>query len=287
MRGSAASMTVLRPSSASEAVSLFKKHPAALPLAGGTDLMVSWNMGLLNGKSILDLSSVAQWRRIEPRKEGVRIGALVTHLELQRHPVIRRELPLLVDACAVIGAVAIQNRGTLGGNIANASPAADTFPPLSVYGAVVRVVSATGPKEIPVSEFFAGAKKTVLGTGELIAAVDIPFSRPRPSRGYFRKVGTRAAQALSKIVAAGLIRLSRTGTVEDVRFAVGSAAPTVRRLKAAEGFLQGRRLTPAAIKEAAGLAGRDIAPIDDIRSTAAYRLGVTRNLLEDFLKEAL
>ncbi len=283
MRGSAESMTLLRPRSALEALEAFEKNPGALPLAGGTDVMVLWNMGLLNGKSVVDLSRIGEWRGIKAGKDGVRVGSLVTHTELQRHPVIRREFPLLAQACALIGAIAIQNRGTIGGNIANASPAADTFPPLAVYEAVVHAASSRGRRALPFLDVFAGPKKTHLRPGELIEAVEIPYARPRPARAYFRKVGTRAAQALSKTVAAGLLWLSRDKTVAESRFALGSVAPTIRRARKAEDYLRGRKLTAESVGRAMELVGAEIAPIDDVRSTAAYRFAVSKNLFKEFL----
>jgi carbon-monoxide dehydrogenase medium subunit len=172
----------------------------------------------------------------------------------------------------------------LGGNIANASPAGDSFPPLAVYEAIVRTTSAQGSRSVPFSEIFAGVKKTKLNAGELIEAVEIPFLKRRPSRQYFRKVGTRAAQALSKTVAAGLLWLAKDGTVEELRFALGSMATTVKRLRAAETFLRGKALTPAAIDAACVLLEKDVAPIDDVRSTAQYRLTVSKNMLRSFLE---
>lgn len=284
MRGAPKTMSVLRPRSAGEAVKIYAKTPHAVPLAGGTDFMVVWNMGMANGKTILDISNVREWKKIETFKDCVRLGALVTHSEIQENPVIRARFPLLMQACATIGALAIQNRGTLGGNIANASPAGDTFPPLCVYEAVVHAASLKGKRRIPMSEIFTGVKKTRLEAGELIEAVEIPYPARRPSRQFFRKVGTRAAQALSKVVAAGLLWLDRAGRVEELRVALGSVAPTVRRLKEAEGFLRGKKLTREMMERACELVRRDISPIDDIRSTAEYRLKVTENLLRSFLE---
>ncbi len=284
MRGIAESMAWIRPRSAREALERLAERPEALPLAGGTDFMVAWNAGLQNHRTILDLSRVAEWGSIHATKAGVIVGALATHSTLQRHPAIRRDFPLLPKACALIGALAIQNRGTLGGNIANASPAGDTFPPLAVYEAIVHVASREGRRAVPFTDIFAGVKKTTLRPGELITAVELPFPRTRPKRSYFRKVGTRAAQALSKTVAAGLLWLSSGGAVEELRFALGSMAPTVRRLKSAESFLRGKRLDGPAIDHACTLLERDVSPIDDVRSTAEYRLAVSRNLLREFLE---
>lgn len=284
MRGHPGAMELLRPRSALEAAEIFAKVPHAIPLAGGTDFMVAWNAGLLNRKTILDLAGVGEWGRIEKIPGGLRVGALVTHSRLQGDPVVRREFPLLVEACATIGAVQIQNRGTLGGNIGNASPAGDTFPSLAVYEPTLHLASRGGRREIPFQEVFAGVKRTTLRPGELIEAVELKFLPRRPSRQIFRKVGTRAAQAISKTVAAGLLWLSRDGAVEELRFALGSMAPTVRRLNEAEAFLAGQRLTPEVIEDAVELLARDVSPIDDVRSTRDYRLRVSGNLLRSFLE---
>ncbi len=198
---------------------------------------------------------------------------------------MRVRFPLLVSACSVVGGVAIQNRGTLVGNVANASPAGDTFPPLAVYDAVVHAISPQGKRAIPVLDVFAGVKKTTLGPSELIEAVAIPFPRRPPARQLFRKVGTRAAQALSKVVAAGLLWKRKDGRIEELRFALGSVAPTVRRLRRVEALVAGERPTPALLDEAARLVAEEISPIDDVRSTADYRRFVSQALLRDFLAE--
>jgi CO/xanthine dehydrogenase FAD-binding subunit len=193
---------------------------------------------------------------------------------------------LLVTACSVVGAAQIQNRGTLGGNIANASPAGDTFPPLAVYEAVVHCAGPAGRRTVSIHEIFAGVKKTTLKPGELIAAIELPFPAKPPTRAVFRKVGTRAAQSISKTMFAGLLWLAKDGTVADARLSFGSLAPTVKRLRSAEKFLAGRRLDAAAAAGAAALLTDDVSPIDDIRSTRDYRLEASRNLLVRFLEGA-
>ncbi len=285
MRGDAKSMAVLSPRSAREALASYAKAPSALPLAGGTDVMVGWNVGLLNGRTILDLSRVAEWRKIKVSASGVEIGALVTHAAIQKHPVLAKRFPLLAAACATVGAAQIQNRGTLGGNIANASPAGDTFPPLAVYEAVVRVAGPSGKRDVPFLEIFKGVKKTHLAPGELIESVFLPFPKPG-ARGAFRKVGTRMAQAISKTMFAGLIWTNKK-VVHDVRLAFGSMAPTVRRLTSAETHLKGKELTAENIGQAIELIMDDVSPIDDIRSTREYRSVVSRNILAAFLKGEL
>ena len=286
MRGDPRTMTVLSPRSAAEAVRALAKSPAAVPLAGGTDLMVIWNMGLLNGRTVVDLSRVAEWKKIAASKDAVRIGSLVTHAQIQKHPILRARFPLMVSACATVGAAQIQNRGTLGGNVANASPAGDTFPPLAVYEARVHCLGHAGRRVVSIHDIFTGVKKTSLKPGELIEAIELPFPAKPPTRGVFRKVGTRAAQSISKTMFAGLIWVKKDGTVEDARLSFGSLAPTVRRLRSAERFLIGRRLDDAAAAGAAALLTDDVSPIDDIRSTRDYRLEASRNLLVRFLEGA-
>jgi CO/xanthine dehydrogenase FAD-binding subunit len=276
-------MTVLRPRGLQEALRLYAANPGAVPLAGGTDFMVAWNAGQGNGRTILDLSRIAAWKKIVETGSGLQVGALVTHGELQRHPLVRKRLPLLVEACGTIGGRQIQARGTLGGNIANASPAGDTFPPLAVYEARVRLRTEHEARTLPVLEVFTGVKKTALAPFELIESIEIDFPR-RPSRQMFRKVGTRAASAISKTVAAGILWSSKDGRIREVRFALGSMAPTVRRLRSVETLLAGEKPTRALVEEAAALVENDVAPIDDLRSTKAYRLEVSRNLLRSFLR---
>jgi xanthine dehydrogenase small subunit len=285
MRGAAAKMTVLRPRTPREALAMLGRTPEAVPLVGGTDLMVIWNLGDLNDRTILDLSQLrtSPWARIAPAPGGLRLGALVTHTAAQQHAIVRRRFPLLAAACATIGGVQIQNRGTICGNVANASPAGDTFPALAVYDAQVLVASAAGRRRVPFLDIFAGVKKTTLGPGELIEAIELPLIARRPQRQMFRKVGTRAAQAISKTVAAGLLWLAPDGTVRDVRLALGSMATTVRRLPSVERAVTGRRLTPAVIANAVALVAADVSPIDDIRSTATYRLATSQRLVAAFL----
>jgi CO/xanthine dehydrogenase FAD-binding subunit len=278
-------MTVVRPTSGAQAVAEYARHPDALVLAGGTDVMVLWNAGLLNRRAVLDLSGVREWRRLRAARSALRVGALVTHAELRQSPLVRRRFPLLSRACAEVGGVAIQNRGTLAGNVANASPAGDTFPALAVYEAVVHAVSPAGPRALSVLGVFAGVKKTTLRPSELIAAIELPFPSRKPARQMFRKIGTRAAQALSKVVAAGLLWRRKDGRIDELRFALGSVAPTVRRLRRVEELVAGQRVTSRLLDEAARLTASEISPIDDVRSTADYRRHVSQALVRQFLAD--
>lgn len=282
MRGDANSMKVLRPATAEEAVALYADDTEARPLAGGTDFMVSWNAGELNGHTVIDLSRLSGWRRIRPTAVGLRLGALVTHAQLHSHATVRKHFPILAEACGTIGGSQIQTRGTIGGNIANASPAGDTFPPLLVYDTVVNLRSASGRRAVPLADVFVGVKETSLAEGELIESVDLVTPK-RGVRHFFRKVGTRRASAISKVVAAGLLRLDREGRIRELRFALGSMAPTARRLSEVEAFVRGKRPSAKLAKEAALRLERDVSPIDDFRSTAEYRLHVARGLLRSFL----
>ncbi len=283
MRGDAAGMDLVRPASAAEAVRAFGRRPDALPLAGGTDLVVAWNAGQLNRRVILDLSGIREWTRVRAGRKSVSVGALVTHTQIEEHALIRKRFPLLVDACSMVGGVAIQNRGTLAGNVANGSPAGDTFPPLAVYDALVHAVSPAEKRSIRFLNVFAGVKKTTLRPAELVETIEIPFLPRRPTRQLFRKVGTRAAQALSKVVAAGLLWSGRDGRIEELRFALGSVAPTVRRLRRVEALVAGERVTPALLEQASHLVAEEISPIDDVRSTADYRRYVSQALVRQFL----
>jgi len=198
MRGAPATMTLLRPRSPAEALRLYARNPEAIPLAGGTDFMVGWNAGQANGRTILDLAALESWARIKFSRTALRIGALATHGAIQRDRQVRRHLPLLVEACATVGGLQIQNRGTLGGNIANASPAGDSFPPLAVYEAVVEIASARGRRQLPFASVFAGVKKTALRPGELIEAIHVPIPRP-PSRQTMMSVAPRLASSLAEM----------------------------------------------------------------------------------------
>lgn len=251
------------------------------PFAGGTDLMVLLESGKLKARRLLDISSLADLRGIVASPEMIAIGALVTYTELLESDAVARELPLLREAARQTAAVAIQNRGTVGGNIANASPAADLPPALLVYDAIIEVGSIRGRRHIPYADFHRGYKQMDLAADELILSVNVP-RRKGSLKQVYRKVGTRRAQAISKICFAAAAAVE-DGTIRNVRVALGSVAPTVVRARTAERALEGRSLDPETIAHARAALSLDIAPIDDVRSTASYRRRVASNLLEDFL----
>ena len=274
------------PANVSEATAWLAREPGAWqPFAGGTDLMVLLESGKLTHKRFLSLSKLTELRGITVTSNAVTIGALTTYSELQRHALLRAEFPLLCAAARETGGVATQNRGTLGGNIANASPAADSPPALLVYDAALEIVSAAGTRCSPYFGFHTGYKKMQLAPDELIGCVRLP-RRATAWRQYYRKVGTRRAQAISKVCFAGAARM-KDGTIDDIRIALGSVAPIVLRAVKTEDMLRGKKPTAEIVTAAGESLLREISPIDDIRSTARYRFRVTQNLFEEFLSQLL
>ena len=280
---------LVTPASLSEALDDLATHPGARPFAGGTDLMVLLEAGHLPPGRYGDLQHCHELLGIEYGAEGVAIGAMTSYTEIRNSPELATDYPLLGMAAAETGGVATQNRGTIGGNIANASPAADTPPALIVYDASLELISARGARRVHYDQFHQGYKKMDLQPGELIARVHMPprpIVRQKPDavswRDYYRKVGTRRAQAISKVCFAGSLEMD-AGVVKEVRIALGSVAPTVIRARRTEEALRGRRLDAAAIDNARRALLSEIAPIDDIRSTARYRARVAVNLLREFL----
>jgi len=276
-------------SSLDEALGLLAAEPGAwTPFAGGTDLMVLLEAGRLPQRRFLDLWRVDELRGIAAGPDEVVIGALATYTDLLRDPVITAQFPLVADAAKVTGATAIQNRGTVGGNIANASPAADLPPALLVYDASIELVSKAGLRTVPYHAFHTAYKQMDLAPGELIRGVTLPRAGFRSAalegcrwKQTYRKVGTRRAQAISKLCFAATAVVD--DRIREIRIALGSVAPTVVRARHAENALRGRALDAHVISEARAALGRDIAPIDDVRSTAEYRLKVAGNLLQEFL----
>jgi CO/xanthine dehydrogenase FAD-binding subunit len=260
---------------------LERERGAIQPFAGGTDLMVLFEAGRLTHKKFLSIWKLPELKGIATAPEHVTIRALTTYTEVQQHPVLQKEFPLLCKAARETGGVATQNRGTLGGNIVNASPAADSPPALLVYDAQLEIISSRGARWIPYHGFHAGYKKMDLRADELIRSIRLPRASQSWCQ-YYRKVGTRKAQAISKVCFAGRAMIDG-GKIQEIRIAVGSVAPIVLRCVAAEKALHNQQVNESAISLAKAALGREIAPIDDIRSTAAYRLRVAQNCLEEFL----
>lgn len=288
MRSDPSDYQLVAPGSLQAAVSLLAAEPGAwLPIAGGTDVMVQYAAGKLAARKLLSIWNLPELRQIEILPDEIRIGAGCTYTDLRKHEVVRRELSLLASAAQWTGGIANQNRGTIGGNIVNASPAADSLPALLVYDAELILISARGERRLPYLVFHTGYKKTRLLPDELIRAICLSrkFSNYVP---YARKVGARNAQAISKVCIAALGLLSSgaadTSRIEDVRIALGSVAPVPLRLIGTEKAVQGKVIDQALLTLARQTAIREISPIDDIRSTAQYRAAVTGNLIVEFLE---
>ena len=269
MRTAIGELRLLRPKTWRDALGMLHDDPHLVPLAGCTDLYVALNFGTLTAgdSRFLDLWPLAPLRRITMTSDGLTIGALATYTDIIKSRHVRKALPMLVEAARQIGGPQIQNRGTIGGNIANASPAGDTLPVLAAADAIVILRSAAAERRVPFDKFYTGYRTTVRRPDELIVSVEIP-----PQRGtqWFRKVGTRAAQAISKIVMAGV-------RDDPPRIAIGSVAPTVVRVPRTEAAL-----AAGSIDDAVKMLAEEIKPIDDVRSTADYRRTVTLNLLRRF-----
>jgi CO/xanthine dehydrogenase FAD-binding subunit len=273
---------LVMPRTLDDALALLRDEPGVWrPFAGGTDLMVLLEAGRLEHRKFFSIRHLKELRGVEARDGHVRVGALTTYTEVRRNDVLGRDFPMLGRAARETGGIAIQNRGTIGGNIANASPAADTPPALLAYDAEVELVSFAGTRRVPYADFHTGYKQTVMREDELVACVRLPLRR-EGTRHFYRKVGTRRAQAISKVCFAATAE-TMGGTLREVRIALGSVAPVVLRCVKTEAVLRGRRPGDELTSEALAELAREITPIDDVRSTARYRTRVAQNLLGEFL----
>jgi putative cofactor-binding repeat protein len=256
------------------------------PIAGGTELMVALGAGRLTQKNLLSINHLKELRFINATDSEVTIGSGATFTDIRKHPVIASDFSLLVQAASWTGSIANQNRGTLGGNIVNASPAADSPPALLAYDAVLTLISTRGTRTMPYADFHLGYKKTALAPDELLHSITLPrrFNAYIP---YTRKVGTRNAQAISKVAIAALARMNN-GIIEDMRIGAASLRDRPTRLTATEQALLNQPITPQTIDQTIAAARAALAsetlPIDDIRSTAKYRSAVAGNLVEEFLR---
>jgi CO/xanthine dehydrogenase FAD-binding subunit len=271
---------VLDPRDLGEALALRAAHPEAMPLAGGTDVMVYLEGGAIDPPRFLNLWGLTELGGITRTGDGLRIGALATHTDIVRNPDAQALAPALVEACRTVGAVQIQNRGTLGGNIVNASPAGDTLPVLLALDARFELHSAArGARRVPAATFWQGYRRMDLAPDELLVAVHLP-SPASGDRTHFRKVGTRQAQSISKVVLGARVRFDGE-VVTEARVAFGSVAATPVRCPLTEAALVGRRHSDLA--SVADTVAMEIRPIDDVRSTAEYRLDVAVRVLRAWL----
>ncbi len=264
-------MTVLMPESLAEACELLAANQDAVPMAGGTDLLVHWPQNLgAHGRTYLDLSRVDELKPLEWRDDALVLGGLTTYWDVIRDRRAWRDLPLLIDAGRQVGAVQIQARGTWAGNIVNASPAADGVPVLMAYDAIVELVSSAGSEDVPLADFYLGYKQMRRRPDQLIRAIRVPLADHDVE--IFEKVGSRRAQAITKI------GVAITHSDDGWRVVANSMAPTVCRCPALEKMLEdGVQVgSPEDLMDAVR---QDVKPIDDIRSTARYRESVMARVI--------
>ena len=284
MRSAPSSYELVAPRSLEGALTLMAKEPGAwTPVAGGTELMVQFGAGKLAARRLVSIRELAELRTITEISGELHIGAGCTYTDLRRSAIVAIEFPMLSTAASWTGSIANQNRGTLGGNIVNASPAADSLPALLVYEADLILISARGERRLPYMDFHTGYKKTQLLSDELIRAIALP-RRFAEYVSCARKVGPRNAQAISKLCMAALAKTSGM-RVEEIRIAFGSMAPVPLRLRETERVLNGSTWSEETLRAARRALRSEVSPIDDIRSTREYRMAVAGNLLEEFLRD--
>ncbi len=286
MRSFVPSFELQTPPSLGATLDLIARAPGEWrAFAGGTDLMVLLEAGKLTHRRYLNLWNFAELRGISASSAELSIGALATYTDIRRSAELQREFPLLCEAARETGGVATQNRGTIGGNIANGSPAADSPPALLVYDAELELISAGGTRRVPYAGFHIGYKKMNLRADELIARIILPRGRAG-WKSYYRKVGTRRAQAISKVCMAAALK-NENGAIADIRIALGSVAPCVIRATKTENELRGKQLNSGSMAAARAALSAEITPIDDMRSSSRYRSRIAQNLLEEFLRGAI
>lgn len=280
MRGYIPGYELVTPSSLDDALGLIA-NDGWKPFAGGTDLMVLLEAGRLESRRYVNIWHLDELREFETTPNSITLGALTTYSDVQANQVLREEFPMLCQAASETGGLAIQNRGTIGGNIVNASPAADSPPALLAYDAEIELTSKNGSRWLPYHGFHVGYKQMLLRPDELLTRIRLPRNKVGWIH-YFRKVGTRKAQAISKVCFSALGHVHNE-QVADVRVVFGSVAPIVVRCVSVENELRNKVISGDMIASACQLLRREISPIDDVRSTAPYRLQIAQNLLTDFL----
>ncbi len=286
MRSDAEQFDLVAPGSLDAVLSLLAESPGEfLPIAGGTESMVAFGAGRLQAKRLVSLWGLKELRFISASADTLTIGAGSTFTDIRKHPIIASDFPLLAQAASWTGSIANQNRGTLGGNIVNGSPAADSPPALLAYGAELELISVRGIRRVAYDGFHLSYKKTALANDELVYAIRLP-QRFDDYVQHARKVGTRNAQAISKVAIAALA-LVADGVLDDIRIGAASLRETPMRCKAVEQVLLGKEVSTKTIEAARAALAKEILPIDDIRSTARYRAAIAGNLMEEFLRKLM
>jgi CO/xanthine dehydrogenase FAD-binding subunit len=267
------------PTELEEALDLLARHHGQIRvLAGGTDLLIRIRDGQVQPEAVLDLTRIPALHFSRKDGTAIEIGPLITHSDVICSPLLNQETPLLVQACRTIGGWQIRNRGTIGGNVCNASPAGDAIPPLSVLAADCTLASKRGRRILPIQAFFHGPGLTALAPDELLVQIRFPSPQPTPLQ-FFEKIGQRKALAISKVSIAFLGWTDRQDCFKEVRIALGAVAPTVVRAVRTEDYLVGKRPTADVIQTASAMIETEVQPIGDIRSTEQYRREVAGELL--------
>lgn len=281
------SFDYLEPCTLSEALELLGEPRRVLPVAGGTNAVVGLREGCIEADRVMWLGRLAELKRIDADKDGLRIGSLITIRTLLGDALVREHAPLLVEAGRELGAPAIRNLATLGGNLVQASPAGDMAPPLLALGAHVRLLSARGERTVELGEFFRGPGETVTRADELLTEVILPLPAPR-SGSCFIKLGRRKALAIAIASVAALVTLDESrAACREVRIAMGSVAPTPLRIRSAEDALRGLAPSPENLERAAATCAVDIAPVTDERARAGYRRSVAPPLIRRAIEAAV
>src|SRR5580704_12269369 len=276
MRSNVSQYELIAPNSLDAVLQILADSPDHYtPIAGGTELMVALGAGRLQPKKFVSLWNLEELRFIEVASDAIIIGAGTTFTDIRKHPVIADEFSILSQAASWTGSLANHNRGTLGGNIVNASPAADSPPVLLAYDANLTLISTRGPRTLPYRDFHLAYKETALEPDELLHSITISRNL-KGYKTYIRKVGTRNAQAISKVAIAALARMKKSH-IEDIRIGAASLREYPARLTATEQSLTGKTITQKTIAAARTAILTEARPIDDIRSTAKYRSTVAAN----------
>jgi len=273
-----------RPTTLKEALHLLSELEDAKVLAGGTDLLIDLRIRRYRPKNIIDISRLKELKYIIDEGDKVRIGSLTTLQELIESPIIRSKAPLLAEAAYNMSSWQIRNIATIGGNLCNASPAADTAPPLMIYEAKLKLISIDGERAVPITKFFKGPRKTELRSNEILAEIEIPYVKDVGSS--FIKLGRRDAFTLSIVAVATAVSV-KNGKFSDVRISLNAVAPTPIRAYTAENYLKGKDVTIDEIKKAAELVLKDISPISDVRASAEYRKEMSVLLTIDSIVKSL
>ncbi len=271
-----------------EAIALLSQHEGTRIVAGATDFLVRWRQGLWKPRYVLNITRIPELDRVSYSPEtGLRLGTLATIRTLERHPLIQEHYPALSQAATTFAGVQIRNLATVGGNICNASPAGDTLPALTAYGAECRLIGPEGERLVPLENFLLGPGRTVLRPTELLVELRLPPQPPHTGALYI-KHSPRSAMDISAVGVVSVVSLeSREGVCREVRIALGAVGPTVMRARSAETLLRGQRADAALIQRIALAAMVDARPIDDIRGTARHRRAIVEALTERTLRSAI